>query len=107
MGTSSISPTQASSRNTIRSKICAIIRSVRLGNDFAQLVQRRSVDDNGRFLIAFTEGKVQVIDAGGKILWQCRVSGACHATRLPNGNTLVASMVQHKVLVLDKDGKCR
>ena len=61
---------------------------------------------NGRFLIAlFTEGKVQELDATGKILWQTRVEGACHATRLPNGNTLVASMTKKKVVEVDRDGK--
>jgi HEAT repeat protein len=82
-----------------------IIRSVRLGNDFGGWCSVE-VLSNGRFLIAlFSEGKVQELDATGKVLWQCRVPGACHATRLPNGNTLVASMVQHKVLELNNDGK--
>jgi HEAT repeat protein len=82
-----------------------IIRNVRLGSDFGGWCSVE-VLANGRFLVAlFTEGKVQELDAAGKILWQCRVAGACHASRLRNGNTLVASMTHRKVLELDGDGK--
>jgi HEAT repeats len=82
-----------------------VIRSVRLGSDFGGWCSVE-VLANGRFLIAlFTEGKVQEVDASGKILWECRVKDACHATRLPNGNTLVASMIQKKVLEVDSAGK--
>jgi HEAT repeat protein len=82
-----------------------VIRTIRLGNDFGGWCSVEMLP-NGRFLIAlFTEGKVQELDATGKILWQIRVEGACHATRLPNGNTLVASMTKKKVVEVDRDGK--
>ena len=82
-----------------------IVRSIRLGSDFGGWCSVELLP-SGRFLIAlFTEGKVQEVDAGGKILWEIRVKDACHATRLPNGNTLVASMIQKKVLEVDNTGK--
>lgn len=34
-------------------------------------------------------GKVREIDAAGKVLWKLDRGGACFATRLPSGNTLV------------------
>ncbi len=37
------------------------------------------------------EGKVIEVDVAGKIVWEYQTQGACYASRLPNGNTLVIS----------------
>jgi hypothetical protein len=37
------------------------------------------------------EGKVLEVDKTGKVVWEYQKQGACYASRLPNGNTLVIS----------------
>jgi hypothetical protein len=50
-------------------------------------------------------GKVVEVDRTGKIHWEAAVSNACHAVRLPNGNTLVACMNTQKVVEVNRAGK--
>jgi hypothetical protein len=38
-----------------------------------------------------SQGKVLEVDSQGKSVWDYSVPGACYATRLANGNTLVVS----------------
>ncbi|HEV3116513.1 MAG TPA: HEAT repeat domain-containing protein, partial [Gemmataceae bacterium] len=60
----------------------------------------------GRYLVSlFGEGKVFEISADGKRAWQCSIIGASHATRLANGHTLIASMMNRRVVEVDREGK--
>ncbi len=64
------------------------------------------IEDIGsdRFVLANSNsGRVIEVDAAGKILWEGNVSGACGVTRLPGGNTLVAT--SGRVVELDRAGK--
>ena len=56
-----------------------------------------------RFLVTHMgRGCVLEVDGVGKVLWQADVPGACRATRLPNGHTLVSA--NHRVVELRLDG---
>jgi outer membrane protein assembly factor BamB len=45
-----------------------------------------------RYLVCnSSQGRVLEVDAAGKTLWEYTQPGACYASRLPNGNTLVVS----------------
>src|SRR5262249_11851098 len=60
----------------------------------------------GRFLVALMNlGVVRELDVAGQMQWECTVPGACHATRLPNGHTLVASLTRRQVIEVDRAGK--
>jgi hypothetical protein len=60
----------------------------------------------GRYLIGICgTGKVIETDAKGKIHWECAVGSPCYPTRLPNGNTLVASTDGRHVIEVDRAGK--
>lgn len=49
-----------------------------------------SVTPLGRYLVANVgQGLVQEVDQAGKVVWEFRHQGACYATRLPGGTTLV------------------
>lgn len=64
------------------------------------------IEDIGpdRFMLANSNtGQVLEVNAAGKILWEANVAGACGVTRLPNGNTLVAT--SGKVVELNRTGK--
>ncbi len=50
-------------------------------------------------------GEVIEIDAAGKVHWKTTVAGASYASRLPNGNTMICTFNQQKVVVVDRDGK--
>ena len=50
-------------------------------------------------------GKVIEIDESGRVLWEAPVPSPSWATRLRNGNTLVASLDTRKVLEIDRSGK--
>ncbi len=61
---------------------------------------------NGRYLISLSgSGKVVETDNTGKIFWECSVPTPCYATRLPNGNTLVANVDGRAVVEVDRQGK--
>ncbi len=52
---------------------------------------------NGRVLVPHNaEHKVVEYDATGKILWEANIEAPIAATRLPNGNTLVTSMLPQR-----------
>ena len=50
-------------------------------------------------------GKVVEFDAAGKSVWEYTLGSAFHATRLPGGNTLIASYSGHKVIEITRAGK--
>ena len=58
----------------------------------------------GNRYLAAGSGKVREIDTAGKVVWKVDVPGACYATRLPNGNTLVVNNSKGLVEV-DRTGK--
>jgi hypothetical protein len=59
----------------------------------------------GRYLVTnLGQGLVQEIDAAGKVVWEYRVGGACYASRLPGGNTLVVSN-NSGLIEVDRNGK--
>jgi HEAT repeat protein len=59
---------------------------------------------NNRFVVANSNtGRVIEVDADGKIHWEAQVAGACGVTRLPGGNTLVATA--QRVVELDRNAK--
>src|SRR5262249_24150709 len=59
----------------------------------------------GRYLLSMTgSGKVLETDASGKIFCECSVPTPCYATRLPNGNTLVANVDGRCVVEVDRQG---
>jgi hypothetical protein len=46
----------------------------------------------GNYLVVHNaDGKVLEVDHAGKVVWEYQTPGACYASRLPNGNTLVIS----------------
>lgn len=58
----------------------------------------------GRYLaVNNNEGKIVEVDRKGTVCWEHHVPGACYASRLPNGNTLVVSN-SAGVLEVDKKG---
>jgi hypothetical protein len=58
-----------------------------------------------RYLIVANSGDVHEVDRTGKSLWHTRVDSAAYAERLPNGNTLVGSYGQRKIVEVDRAGK--
>jgi hypothetical protein len=61
---------------------------------------------SGRFLIAVMgPGLIREVDGSGKVSANWHYPGAFRATRLPNGQTLVASMTTRKVAELDRSGR--
>lgn len=64
---------------------------------------------SGNYLVAtLNNGQIRELTPGdGKTVWQATYNGAFRATRLPNGNTLVASMTTRKVAELDRAGTVR
>jgi hypothetical protein len=53
----------------------------------------------------YSANKVVEMDTAGKQVWECNVQNPGHATRLRNGNTLVASIEGRKVIEFDRTGK--
>ena len=61
---------------------------------------------NGHYLLALGgASRVVEIDTDGKILWECTLPSAVFATRLRNGNTLVACFEGKCLIEVDKSGK--
>jgi outer membrane protein assembly factor BamB len=47
---------------------------------------------NGNYLaVNNAEGKIVEVDKAGKVVWEYQTPGACYASRLPSGNTLIVS----------------
>lgn len=60
----------------------------------------------GRFLLALGgANKVIEMDGAGRILWECPLASAVHATRLKNGHTLVACFEGRVLVEVDRSGK--
>ncbi len=60
----------------------------------------------GRILVpVYIDNKVVEFDAEGKVVWQAVVKNPVSAFRLPNGNTLVASPAQRRLVEITRDGK--
>jgi hypothetical protein len=61
---------------------------------------------NGRILIAlYSNNMVVEYDQEGRRIWEAKVTQPSSATRLPNGNTLVAcSLGNQQVVELDRSG---
>jgi hypothetical protein len=60
---------------------------------------------NGRFLLALgSSGRVVEVDGSGKIEWECSAPAPVFATRLRNGNTLVASFDGRCLIEVNRDG---
>jgi hypothetical protein len=60
---------------------------------------------NGRFLVSqYNLNKVVELDAEGKAYFDCSVAQPASATRLPNGNTLVADTQNRRILEFDRSG---
>jgi outer membrane protein assembly factor BamB len=62
------------------------------------------VAGNRYLVVNNTQGKVLEVDRTGKTVWELTSPGACYASRLPNGHTLVVSNAAG-VLEVDRDGK--
>lgn len=61
---------------------------------------------NTNFLVAlYSANKVIEVDPSGKVVWELGVRNPSHATRLRNGNTLVASAGGQFVAEFGRDGK--
>jgi HEAT repeat protein len=59
---------------------------------------------NGHYLVCGAN-VVQEIDPTGKKVWEYQAAGACYATRLPNGNTLVVSNGNSALTEVNKKGE--
>ena len=51
------------------------------------------------------ENRVVEYDADGKVAWQAELQNPTTATRLANGNTLVASSSQQRLVEINREGK--
>jgi hypothetical protein len=54
--------------------------------------------------VCINNGEVIEVDATGKTLWSCKINGASYASRLPNGNTMICSFNDRRVVVVDRGG---
>jgi HEAT repeat protein len=60
----------------------------------------------GHFLLAsHTDGRVFEIDAAGKVHWEHKVEQAYSATRLANGNVLIATAESRRLIEVDRQHK--
>jgi HEAT repeat protein len=59
---------------------------------------------SGRLLLTKNSHRVVEIDTAGKIVWQVSMPSAGTATRLANGNTLIASDAAQRVVEVDRAG---
>jgi HEAT repeat protein len=60
----------------------------------------------GRYLVVYGgSSKIVEVDAKGAIVWQCNQASPVFATRLRNGNTLIACFENKSVVEVDRDGK--
>jgi hypothetical protein len=58
---------------------------------------------NHYLVVNNTQGKVLEVDRKGKVVWEYTTPGACYASRLPNGHTLVVSNARG-LLEVDRKG---
>lgn len=84
------------------------VRTVRPANYAAGATYWASLEllPNGRYLLALGgASRVIEMDASGKLHWECTVPSAVFATRLRNGNTLIASFEERCLIEMDRAGK--
>jgi hypothetical protein len=62
------------------------------------------VPGNRYLVVNNGHGLVQEVDTAGKVIWEYKLAGACYASRLPNGNTLVVNN-SSGILEVDREGK--
>jgi hypothetical protein len=61
---------------------------------------------NGRYLVSqYSLNRVVEVDANGKVYWECNAQTPAFATRLRNGNTLIACTEGRCVVEVDRSGK--
>lgn len=61
---------------------------------------------SGRFLVSqYSLNRVVEVDASGKVYWECSASTPAFATRLRNGNTLIACTEGRYVVEVDRSGQ--
>jgi HEAT repeat protein len=61
---------------------------------------------NGHYLVTLmATGKIQEMDAAGKVYWRITITGAHQTLRLPDGHTLVVCMNNKRLVRLDRAGK--
>src|SRR5262249_29400998 len=83
-----------------------IIHSLALSLSSRLFGGRIDMRPNGRVLVPHhAENKVVEYDASGKVMWEVKVDQPIAASRLPNGNTLVTSMMTNVGAVeFDRNG---
>jgi hypothetical protein len=61
---------------------------------------------NGRILVPqYRDNKVVEYSPDGKVQWSAAVTSPTSAVRLPNGHTLVVSMMQQRIVEIDRQGQ--
>jgi hypothetical protein len=61
---------------------------------------------NGRYLVSqYSLNRVVEVDANGKVYWECSAQTPAFATRLRNGNTLIACTEGRCVIEVDRSGQ--
>jgi hypothetical protein len=61
---------------------------------------------NDRYLaVELNQGRIVEVDAGGKVVWACKVPGAGHALHRPSGRTLVCCYNGNRLVEVDRGGK--
>src|SRR5205085_850503 len=53
----------------------------------------------------YRENRVVEYDADGKVRWEIKVDTPTSATRLPNGQTLVTTLRNQRVICFDREGR--
>jgi hypothetical protein len=81
------------------------IRTIAIDNGSAGLIKFEQLS-NGNYLVPQQQrGKIEELDATGKVVWSFDMPMVSSATRLPSGNTLLASYNGRKVVEVNKAGK--
>ncbi len=62
----------------------------------------QALPDNHYLAADLQVGRIVEVDATGKIVWECRVAGACFAIRRPDGRTLVSQ--SRRLVAVDRAG---
>jgi hypothetical protein len=64
----------------------------------------QALPDNHYLAADLQVGRIVEVDATGKIVWECRVEGACFAIRRPDGRTLVSQFGGKRLVAVDRGG---
>ena len=88
---------------TERDRCGRAVRSLQLGNGHWCSVVALP---NDRYLaVELNQGRIVEVDAGGKVVWACKVPGAGHALHRPSGRTLVCCYNGNRLVEVDRGGK--